>query len=222
MLNNVIKQRTEEYSSLIARLYPRDTNDLAVLNVTFQVTDACNLRCSYCYQINKGNHVMPIEVAKKFIDMLLDNDENTQQYVDTKGKTGVVIEFIGGEPFLEVDLMDEIMTYFIKQMILKDHPWQYHYVISIASNGTLYFNEKVQRFIEKYRNHLSLSISIDGNKELHDACRVFPDGSGSYDIAIKAVHHYIDHWKGQMGSKMTLSPQNIQYTFEAVKSLIEE
>ena len=49
---------------------------------------------------------MPFEVAQKFIEMLLANDENTQQYIDTKSSDAVIIEFIGGEPFLEVDLMD--------------------------------------------------------------------------------------------------------------------
>jgi uncharacterized protein len=48
----------------------------------------------------------------------------------------------------------------------------------------------VQAFIKKHVNDISLSISIDGNKELHDSCRIFPDGSGSYDIAMAAVKHY--------------------------------
>lgn len=165
---------------------------------------------------------MSFDVAKKFIDMLLDNDENTQQYIDTRSKKAVIIEFIGGEPFLEVELMDEIMEYFVNQMIIKDHPWQYHYMISISSNGTLYFEPKVQNFIKKYKDRLSLSISIDGNKRLHDSCRVFEDGAGSYDIAIAAVHHYVNVLGGSMGSKMTLAPENIAYTYEAVVGLIEE
>jgi sulfatase maturation enzyme AslB (radical SAM superfamily) len=70
-------------------------------------------------------------------------------------------------------------------------------------------------------DHLSFSVSIDGNKQLHDACRVFPDGSGSYDKAIAAVRHYVDVLHGTMGSKMTLAPANIAYTFEAVKGLID-
>ena len=41
--------------------------------------------------------------------MLLANDENTQQYIDTKACDAIVIEFIGGEPFLEVDLIDQIL-----------------------------------------------------------------------------------------------------------------
>ena len=118
--------------------------------------------------------------------------------------------------------MDQIVDYFIEQTILTNHPWQYHYIISISSNGTLYFDPEVQKFIKKHLDHLSLSISIDGNKQLHDSCRVFEDGSGSYDIAIAAVDHYVNVLGGKMGSKMTLAPENIVYTCEAVVSLIEQ
>ena len=221
-------KRIEQYQDLIAKFYPfpydrqKETNKIQTANVTFQVTDACNLRCSYCYQINKGTHVMPFEIAQKFIDMLLENDKNTQQYIDTRACDAIIIEFIGGEPFLEVELMDKILEYFIKRMIETDHPWQYNWRMSISSNGTLYFDPKVQDFIKKWFEHLSFNISIDGNKQLHDSCRVFPDGSGSYDIAMKGVRHYIDVLGGNMGSKMTLAPSNIQYTFEAVKGLIEQ
>lgn len=82
------------------------------ISVTFQVTDACNLACSYCYQINKNHHVMPFEIAKQFIDMLLNNDSNMRHMYDTERSKGVIIEFIGGEPFLEIDLIEKIYTYF--------------------------------------------------------------------------------------------------------------
>lgn len=227
-MNKPARRRAEQYQDMISRFYPypykreEETNKVQTANVTFQVTDACNLKCTYCYQINKGHHTMPLEVAQKFIDMLLENDKNTQQYIDTRHSDAIILEFIGGEPFLEVELIDQIMEYFIKRVIETDHPWQYNWRISISSNGTLYFEPKVQAFIKKWFDHLSFNISIDGNKQLHDACRVFPDGSGSYDKAIAGVRHFVDVLGGIMGSKMTLAPANVMYTFEAVKSLIEQ
>ena len=50
---------------------------------------------------------MPFEVAKKLIDALLDSKENSiNKYIKTNETIGVVLDFIGGEPFLEVDLID--------------------------------------------------------------------------------------------------------------------
>lgn len=164
---------------------------------------------------------MSFEIAKKFIDMLLTNDESTRYYVDTTKKTAAILDFIGGEPLLEVELIDKIVDYFQEAAIRENHPWQYNFRVSISSNGTLYFKPEVQKFIKKHLHHLSFGISIDGNKKLHDACRVFPDGSGSYDMAIAAVRHFRDVYHGHMGSKMTLAPENIQYTTEAIIGLIE-
>lgn len=219
------KKNTLAYQDLIAKLYPDYTpadGGMATRTVTFQVTDDCNLRCTYCYQINKHHNVMSFETAKAFIELLLEKDnENTKRYYDTWDSKAVIIEFIGGEPFLQIDLIDQISDYFVKRMIELDHPWQYHYMFSICSNGLLYFDPKVQAYMQKHKHNLSFSISIDGNKELHDSCRVLPDGSGSYDIAMAGVRHYIDEMGGSMGSKMTLAPENIMHTSKAVKSLIE-
>lgn len=215
----------ESYVSKLARLFPTPRTEngehkIAARNVTFQVTDACNLCCSYCYQIHKGHHSMPFDVAKRFIDMLLSADENSNEYISKDNSSGLIMEFIGGEPFLEIDLIDQITDYFISEMIRLQHPWATRYMISICSNGLLYFDEKVQKYLDKHKYHLSFSITIDGNKELHDSCRVRADGSGSYDIAMAGVKDWVS--KGHfMGSKMTIAPGNVHYTFDAVKSIIE-
>ena len=135
------KNKYEQYQDMIHRLYPEtnyQTHQTA--DITFQITDDCNLCCTYCYQINKGHHIMPFQVAKQFIDIILSPTENTKQYLNSLDSTAVILGFIGGEPFLQIDLIDQIITYFIKKCIELNHPWQYHYIVSICSNGTLYFN----------------------------------------------------------------------------------
>ena len=213
------QRKVEEYSNRMARLFPNGSKDGMTKNLTFQVTDDCNLRCTYCYQTHKGHHSMPFEVAKKFIDMILDKEYNNP-YFDSYNCNGVILDFIGGEPLLEIELIDQIVNYFLRETIKLHHPWATKFMISICSNGLLYFEPKVQEFFEKWKHHLSFSITIDGNKELHDSCRLCPDGSGSYDIAMAAVKDWVS--KGYfMGSKITLAPGNIMHTFDALKSIIE-
>ena len=63
----------EQWQDMIGRLFPEyvptdnDSSTERVLSqsVTFQVTDDCNLACSYCYQIHKGKRRMSFETAKK-------------------------------------------------------------------------------------------------------------------------------------------------------------
>ena len=120
------------YHDQISRLY-RDSelnknHKQLVYNITFQVTDKCSLCCTYCYQHNKGEHSMSFETAKKFIDLLLNPDLITAQWCDSRNSIAAIIEFIGGEPLLEIDLIDKISNYFIEQCILQNHPWQYNYM----------------------------------------------------------------------------------------------
>ena len=211
-------RENEEYGDSLNRYFYEENNKFT-RNITFQITDDCNLCCSYCYQHNKGHHKMPFEVAKKLIDGILTNDKSINNYVKSENAIGIVLEFIGGEPFLEVDLIDKIIDYFIEKCIILHHPWIDRFRVSICSNGVLYFTPKVQEFIKKHQTHLSFTISIDGNKTLHDACRVFPDGTGSYDLAIKAAKHYRKYYDAILSSKMTLSPDNINFVFPALVNL---
>ena len=58
--------KTEEYSNFINRIYDDQIdhseklsiNNVFCRNITLQVTDDCNMRCTYCYQHDKGKHMM--------------------------------------------------------------------------------------------------------------------------------------------------------------------
>lgn len=216
--------RFEQYQDMIGRLFPKeistDVDGTKVLSrtVTFQVSDDCNLKCSYCYQCNKGNRSMNFEDAKKLINKLLSNDLNN--YITTDKSPAIILEFIGGEPFLEVELIDKIVDYFRLQTILINHPWATRFMISICSNGVLHFDKRVQAFLNKNKSVLSYSITIDGNKELHDSCRVFHDGRPSYDIAVKGAMDWIEKG-GYMGSKITIAPANVAYLYDAIVHMIK-
>lgn len=225
--------RGEQYQDFIARalsakemfegkeLFKKDSDSAsAVKTVTFQVTEACNLRCTYCYQINKSSAVLSFDTAKEFIDLMIKNsyDENNKFWIKTT--PGVILEFIGGEPLLEIDLIDQIVDYFRFKLIELNHPWLHYHAISFISNGVKYFDDKVQAFLNKNKDIVSFAISLDGNKELHDACRVFPDGSGSYDLAVAGCKHYIENFNPNMYTKMTFAPENIASAYDAFVNLV--
>ena len=105
----------EEYPEMLNRLFLEDktkgfeakTEGLYARTITFQVTEDCCMKCSYCYQHNKKPNRMSFEVAKQFIDDLLSGSEKVTCYIP-KDSVGIVLEFIGGEPFLEIDLVSKI------------------------------------------------------------------------------------------------------------------
>ena len=211
--------RKKEFSNIYP-LYFDNSEDIKAKTVTFVVTEDCTLRCSYCYECHKNNkNKMSLETAKKCVDLLFEEDMKNSPYINEREATALILEFIGGEPLLEIELIDNIMDYFLKKAVSLNHRWKTEYMISMISNGTQYFTEPVQKFIEKYKKRLSISITIDGNKMLHDSCRLFPDGSPSFDIAQKA---YIDLLNRGLtkSTKMTIAPANLPYLAEAIEELI--
>ena len=217
----------EQFDAKVSRLFypdelsPVHFNGSHVYSITFQVTEDCNQNCTYCYQHNKKPNKMTFEIAKQFVDMLLEADEKTAGYIDSINTRGVILDFIGGEPFLEIELIDKICDYFLERAFQLKHPWATRYMISLCSNGLLYFDPKVQAFLNKHKNRLSLNITIDGNKELHDACRLDLHGNGTYDRAMAAVKHYTKVLGGEIGSKMTIAPENVGLIGSAVTNLLE-
>ena len=144
-------------------------------SITFIVTKDCQLACKYCYLVGKNEKErMTWEVAKKAIDYILDCEEDFRE-------ESVIWDFIGGEPFLEIDLIDKICDYLKIEMYRRDHHWFNSYRFSFSTNGINYDSEKVQRFIQKNREHLSIGITIDGTELKHDLNRVYKlSGAGSY------------------------------------------
>ncbi len=57
--------------------------------------------------------------------------------------------FIGGEPFLEVDLIDKIVDYYKIKAYEVGSDWYWNYRINITTNGVNYAQESVQHFIKK-------------------------------------------------------------------------
>lgn len=150
------------------------------LNATICVTEDCNLRCTYCYMVGKNNvNRMNWETGKQIIDFLLDNPYTSEM------SDSIMLDFIGGEPLLEMDLIDKMCDYFILRMYSENHKWFPNYVFTFSTNGVLYGKENVRNYVNKHGEHCAFSISIDGIKEKHDMTRKKIDGSGSYEDVIK-------------------------------------
>ncbi len=126
------------------------------LKVTHYITDRCNLLCDYCY-------------AKKF--QKGPNEMTTQQVKDAMkefSELGTTTwTLIGGEPLVRSDI-GEIIDYGKKLGL----------VVNIVTNAS---------FVPQKLDHVckvdNVFMSLDGNKEIHDAIR----GKGSYDAVVKAI-----------------------------------
>jgi len=64
--------------------------------------------------------------------------------------------------------------------------------------------------LRKYKDFVSLNITIDGPKEIHDTCRKDFSGEGSFDRSIKAWEHWYHEVKvNTPDTKVTIAPENL-------------
>ena len=182
-------------------------------NITFIVTKDCQLACKYCYLVGKNNNEkLSFDVAKQAIDYILGNP-------NIFNEDSVVWDFIGGEPFLEIDLIDRICDYLKIEMYRLNHRWFNAYRINVTTNGINYSSPKVQAFIKKNLTHLSIGITIDGTKPKHDLNRVYKNSEkGSYDDVVKNIPLWLSQFPGT-GTKVTISSPDIPYICESVLHL---
>ena len=201
MEENLIKQKARNWQGGVAK------------NITFIVTKDCQLACKYCYLVGKNiEERMSWETAKTFIDYVLSHENDFPE-------ESVVWDFIGGEPFLEIDLIDKICDYLKEQMFKLNHHWFNSYRFSFSTNGINYLEPKVQKFIEKNRSHLSIGITIDGTEKKHDLNRVYKlTEKGSYKDVVRNIPLWLEQFPNA-GTKVTISSADIPYITESVLHL---
>lgn len=182
-------------------------------NITFIVTKDCQLACKYCYLVGKNeSERMSWEVAKQAIDYILDNEQDFPEQ-------SVIWDFIGGEPFLEIELIDKICDYLKTEMYSRNHHWFNSYRFSFSTNGINYHTKEVQDFIKKNHSHLSIGITIDGTEKKHDLNRVYKtSGKGSYKDVVKNIPLWMKQFPNA-GTKVTISSADIPYICESVLHL---
>jgi uncharacterized protein len=137
--------------------------------LTICCTDSCNLACRYCYlnaiPPQKKDRNLPFHIAIKAINRILEKYPKINH-----------INFFGGEPLLNLELIYEICTYF---KYLKTRG-----IISVlpnfglTTNGTI-LNDKVLTLLSS--NNIQVTISLDGPLPIHDYLRQYKIGGGTFD-----------------------------------------
>ncbi|HKQ74469.1 MAG TPA: quinohemoprotein amine dehydrogenase maturation protein [Blastocatellia bacterium] len=167
-----------------------------VLNVTNQ----CNLSCKYCYEFGEDRVATPEgkpkfmseETARSAVDFLLAN---------SPGRRAVNLTFFGGETLMNFKVVRSTIEYARERA----HAAGKYIDFSLTTNATLLTPPVIEYLAE---NHVGITISIDGPKELNDKLRVFSNGQGSYEmIAPKVKELLAKHRSRPIGARVTLTSQ---------------
>ena len=159
---------------------------------TICITQRCNLNCIYCYQKHNEKSIS-YETAIKCIDDIFQKDTvNTEK---------VEINFIGGEPLLEFDLLKKLF-YYVQNEYKKD------FYFFITTNGTV-LNDEMKDWIVKHKENFILGLSLDGLKNTHDYNR-----SNSFD---KIDIDFFRNTYPRQNVKMTLTDYSLKHLADNIK-----
>ena len=140
------------------------------VNVLYMNT-ACNLKCDYCYELKSRDGL-----AKSATVELARAKEWFQEIADReKGLVSTVV-IMGGEVFLNYDLLTEIVDYAWKI----DH----RFGISITTNGTIIHKYTKAQITKLAKKISTLEISYDGTGQDR---RIFHSGRSSRGIVEKSM-----------------------------------
>ncbi len=159
------------------------------------MTRRCNLRCDYCI---RNTYRDPAATADISLEQLMEICQYIARHVQREKIGHFTIQPWGGEPTLELDKLIAIREFFDVHGL---HP-----AIKFVCNGTLLTAEMVKR-LKQYR--LEYSISMDGDKPLHDTHRVTHDGTGSYDAVRAGIQQVQAHTAMPLSTITTLTAETL-------------
>lgn len=165
------------------------------------VTDECNLSCVYCQAFHKKGG------KKKSAHMDKDTAEKTVDFIFNSPSQNINIEFQGGEPLANWDIVKFIIEYARKKAKKTGKKLD----LSLVSNFVLMTDVKVD-FLTKH--NVFLCTSLDGPEELHNKNRVFNSGNN-----YKTVSRWIKKLKKKgraVGAVLTISRYSLKYYKEIV------
>jgi uncharacterized protein len=142
------------------------------LSAWMHVTNACNLRCHYCY-LDKTSQHMDYITAYKSIDAIF-RSARRHHY------KRILLKYAGGEASLQLTRVLAIHDYAVKQA----HQQGIDLSAYIMSNGVAL----PQRVIHQVKMRcIGIMISLDGIGSDHDAQRPFINGAGSFKYVSETI-----------------------------------
>lgn len=171
--------------------------------LVLHLTNDCNMRCKYCYA-NGGSYGAPRGIMEKSIlDKTLDvfyKEFDSIKY----------IQFFGGEPLLNIDLLE----YACQKVTKINETREVKTGFAIVINGTL-IDERFINLVKKY--DIYVTVSYDGNPFVHDKIRPFCDGNGTSELIIKNVN-----WlKKETGQPKTIEVTYNQYHIDEKITIVD-
>ncbi len=146
----------------------------------FVLTHRCNHGCQYCHSsivgMDRTDTDMSIETAERAVDLAFQTTS-----------PGVTIEFQGGEPLANWEVLQHVVEYARQKNALAGKSLSF----SLVTNLSLMDDEKLDYLIDR---KVQLCTSLDGPADLHDKIRIYKQGS-SHELVLGWMNKINERYK---------------------------
>lgn len=180
--------------------------------LTYQIVTnlSCNLDCEYCYERKYPRNNKAADIVD-FLHACFERDKDLPN-------VEVIIDIIGGEPFMRPKLL--MAAFETAEQLCEEH--KRPFMFSISTNGTLLDRPLNREIIERWKDRLSIGVSIDGLPESHDKYRIFTTSrEGSYEAAVRGYNYLKEVGIAELGVKATFTLETLPHYAAGMKSLID-
>ncbi len=159
---------------------------------------SCNLKCEYCYYLEKSGEKGLYPHTGQMDDKLL--ERYVREYIQSQTTPEVLFIWHGGEPMLRgLDFYRRALEY---QRIYAGGRRVYN---SLQTNGTL-IDEKWSRFFSE--NGFLLGVSIDGPASVHDHFRRSRSNEPTFHRVLKGIE-LLNRYGVEWNALSTVNSQNV-------------
>jgi uncharacterized protein len=176
--------------------------------ISLNIAQSCNLSCTYCYadegRFGGKAQFMPVEVALQAIDRLIDGAAGRR----------VTVGFIGGEPFLNREVLYRSVEYAGERARARGCTAGF----SVTTNGTLLNADDVRLLRER---GFAVSVSLDGGSALNDRHRRARNGKSGFETALAGLRPLLENpGKARVAARATIARDDLRVA-ERVEALAE-
>ena len=199
---------------------------LRLRTLVLMLTTSCNLACRYCYE-DREEGCVPPDDGQGWLGTAAGSGAAREMSPESlRGSIGFLLDqcgenrkvsvtFFGGEPLLRFPLIRTAVGEARRMAREKGKEISF----SITTNGTLLTRE-IAGFLKE--NGVSVCLSIDGPREIHDRNRPYASGRGSYDDVARGLCILMENRNGfPVAARVTLGrgAVDVRKTFDHLRGL---
>lgn len=182
------------------------------------LTDACNLKCKYCFEETPLLTSKPVPMTTMDIATVNQSIDVFAKLTTKYGRKGYkrIIHFYGGEPLINVVAVKAAVKKVNQLKTIRQIPEEFE--MAIVTNGVL-LDKNIIQFFAKHR--VTVGISIDGPAHINNIYRI-PKQNIDMFPTIRRNYELLQKYHVKNGISATLTPEVIDNFDDVLSFFIDE